>query len=144
MNHTRLKIYQADDVGTADSPQPVRSSISPASVRLWGAAGLYRYTTLVLWSCGILLVFILPVFAASLQTPGFNTTSGPLAVERRSSGPALYGDQSLLKPLTSSLEQLLARIDNTERRTQSTGDEELPSNNESLRLLLPHASMTPC
>lgn len=143
MNHTQLKIYQGDDDGAGASPQRIRSSVVPVSVRLRGSGGLYRYTTLVLWSCGILLVFILPVFAASLETPGFNTTSGPMAVERSPSGPASYGKQSLLKPVDSSLEQLLAQTDDMQRPAASSDEEPLPVNMESLRLLLPIASLTP-
>ncbi len=141
MNHNRLKIYQGDNFGSGDSPQPIRSSVMPVSVRLWGTAGLYRYTTLLLWSCGILLVFILPVFAASLETPGFKTATGPMAIKRTAAGPASFGDQSLLKPMDSSLEHLLAGTENVDQRTENSPEAELPPNMESLRLLLPHASV---
>lgn len=139
---TKLRIFQGDD--ESGSLLPV-STAPPASAAysLRGAVGLYRYTTLLLWSCGILLFFILPVFAASLETPGFNTKKGPMAVKRLPSGPASFKDQTLLKPLGASFEELLANIDSIEQNPKTATDDDVPSNMETLRLLLPHTTLSP-
>lgn len=138
---TKLRIFQSEDESGSVLPASTTPP-APAGYSLRGAVGLYRYTTLLLWSCGILLVFILPVFAASLATPGFNTKRGPMAVARMPSGPATYKDQTLLRPLDSSFEELLAKIDGLEQKSTRSANEDVPSNIESLRLLLPHTSLS--
>jgi len=138
---TKLRIFEGDDESGSLLPASIAPS-APAAYSLRGAVGLYRYTTLLLWSGGILLVFILPVVAASLESRGFNTKNGPMAVERLPSGPVTFKDQTLLKPLDSSLEELLVDIDSIKQKPPNETDADVPSNMESLRLLLPHTSLS--
>ncbi len=137
----KLRIFQGDD----ESESSLSVSVTPSATvyPLRGAVGLYRYTTLLLWSCGILLVFILPVFATSLESSGFKALPGPMAIGRLPDGPASYDDQPLLRSLNSSLEKLFAKVDNPDQRPIGSVDSPLLTNIESLRLMLPHASLTP-